>query len=153
MSVLYSDDRKLDDQFFPGTPNVDTTANLPLQMELEFARSTLHKAVHAILANQSSRETCIEFLADVLRHNSSRTKMQVDRRQTCSDGPMINYLSVFQLLSLKVKLDKIDPYFPFHPQSVVDLQNDTRIKSDTKELEDWIANLRKLHNKMCCLKF
>lgn len=58
---------------------------------------------------------------------------------------MLNYLSVFQLLSLKVKLDKIDPYYPFHPDSDVDLKNDTRIKSDTKQLEDWIKNLRKFY--------
>lgn len=56
---------------------------------------------------------------------------------------MLNYLSVFQLLALKVRLDKIDPYYPFHPESFVDLKNDTRIKSDTKQLDDWVANLRK----------
>lgn len=69
--------------------------------------------------------------------------MQSDRREICSDGPMLNFLSVLQLLSYKVKLDKIDPYYPFHPNSLVELKNDTRIKGDTKELEDWIASLGK----------
>ncbi|ODN01348.1 Ubiquitin conjugation factor E4 B [Orchesella cincta] len=141
VSVLYDDDRKLAEQYFPGTLNVDTSSNNALQKELEFTRGTLHKTVHGILANQSSRESCIKFLAEVLRLNSNRTKIQNDRRGTCSDGPMLNYLSVFQLLSLKVKLDKIDPYYPFHPQSLMDLKNDTRIKCDTKELEQWTANL------------
>jgi ubiquitin conjugation factor E4 B len=69
--------------------------------------------------------------------------MQSDRREICSDGPMLNYLSVLQLLSFKIKLDKIDPHYPYHPKSLVDLKNDTRIKSDTKELEEWVANLSK----------
>jgi len=67
--------------------------------------------------------------------------MQSDRRETCSDGPMLNYLSVLQMLSFKVKQDKIDPYYPYHPQALVDLKNDTRIKGDTKELDDWVLSL------------
>lgn len=38
VSVLYDDDRRLAQQFFPGTPDVDTSANIPLQRELEFTR-------------------------------------------------------------------------------------------------------------------
>ncbi len=110
---------------------------------LIYFQSTLHSAVHGILVNQSSREKCLQFLAEVFRLNSNRTKIQNDRRGTCSDGPMLNYLSVFQFLALKVKLSMIDPYYPFHPESLVDLKNDTRIKSDTKQLDDWVANLRK----------
>ena len=67
--------------------------------------------------------------------------MQSDRRENCSDGPMLNYLSIMQLLSFKVKLDKIDPYYPFSPKSILDLKNDTRIKCSSQELEDWIEEL------------
>jgi ubiquitin conjugation factor E4 B len=67
--------------------------------------------------------------------------MQSDRREICSDGPMLNYLSVLQHLSFKVKLDKIDPYYPFHPKSLIDLKNDTRIKGDSNELEEWMSGL------------
>lgn len=100
--------------------------------------------MHSILSNQGSRDASIRYLAEVLRRNSGRTKMQSDRREICSDGPMLNYLSVLQLLSLKVKLEKIDPYYPFHPNSLVELKNDTRIKGDTRELEEWVLGLSKL---------
>lgn len=83
----------------------------------------------------------MNYFAEVLKRNAGRTKIQSDRRELCSDGPMLNVLSVLQHLSFKVKLDKIDSFYPFHPQSLVDLKNDTRIKGDTKELDDWVASL------------
>jgi ubiquitin conjugation factor E4 B len=108
-----------------------------------YSQTLLHKVVHGILSNVASREKCIQFLAEVLRRNSGRTKIQGDRRENTSDGPMLNYLSVCQLLSLKVRLDKIDSYYPFHPNSVVDLKSDTRINSSSAELEEWVQSLGK----------
>ena len=106
-----------------------------------FLQSTMHKVMHAILSNQSTRERCIKYLSEILSRNTSRTKMQSDRRENITDGPMINYLSVFQFLSFKVKLDKIDPYYPFSPNCLLDLNNDTRIKSTSKDVEEWIEKL------------
>ncbi|CAG7818972.1 unnamed protein product [Allacma fusca] len=142
VSIICEDDIKLAEQFFAEGASSEGLVCKPLQNELEYVRSTMHKVVHSILSNQSTREKCIKFLSEVLNRNSSRTKIQSDRRENITDGPMLNYLSVFQLLSFKVKLTKIDPYYPFSPNCLVDLKNDTRIKSSNKELEIWVSSLQ-----------
>ena len=37
-----------------------------------------------------------------------------------------------------MKLSKIDPYYLHHPQSRMDLSEETRLKMDAQELQEWI---------------
>jgi len=74
--------------------------------------------------------------------------MQTDRRENTTDGPMLNYVAVFQVLCLKVTMDKVDPFYPFHPKSHLDLKNDTRINSASQELEAWVGSLSKFNSKL-----
>lgn len=130
----------------------------------------MHKIFHDILVNGCSRESMLEYIATVLRHNEKRTQMQSDDRALAGDGFMLNLLSILQMLAVKVnickkldffptlvqifgflllkllfqvKMDKIDPLYPFHPNSMVDVKDETRLKLTSQEASDWIEDLSK----------
>lgn len=54
---------------------------------------------------------------------------------------MLNLLSVLQMLSVKVKLDKVDFLYPFHENSMIDIKNDTRLRFTSQEATDWVEEL------------
>lgn len=58
---------------------------------------------------------------------------------------MLNFLWVLQQLSMKIKLETVDPYYIFHPRCrlVVSLE-ETRLKATMEELKNWLSELRKL---------
>lgn len=58
---------------------------------------------------------------------------------------MLNFLWVLQQLSMKIKLETVDPYYIFHPRCrlVVSLE-ETRVKATMEELKSWLTELRKL---------
>lgn len=85
----------------------------------------------------------LNFLAVLLKHNEKRAQIQVQERNVAGDGFMLNFLSIMQMLAVKVKLDKIDSYYPFHPSSVIDIKNDTRLKFTSQEVTDWLEEFSK----------
>jgi ubiquitin conjugation factor E4 B len=44
-------------------------------------------------------------------------------------------------LVFQVKLDKVDVFYPFHPSSLVDIKNDTRLKFTSQETTAWLDDL------------
>jgi ubiquitin conjugation factor E4 B len=44
-------------------------------------------------------------------------------------------------LVFQVKLDKVDVFYPFHPSSLVDIKNDTRLKFTSQEAAAWLDDL------------
>lgn len=58
---------------------------------------------------------------------------------------MLSFLWVLQQLSMKIKLETVDPYYIFHPRCrlVVSLE-ETRLKATMEELKSWLTDLRKL---------
>ena len=46
-------------------------------------------------------------------------------------------------LVFQVKLDKVDVFYPFHPCSLVDIKNDTRLKFTSQEAAAWLDDLSK----------
>uniref|UniRef100_A0A0V0G5H1 Ubiquitin conjugation factor E4 B n=1 Tax=Triatoma dimidiata TaxID=72491 RepID=A0A0V0G5H1_TRIDM len=143
VSVFTEEDPKVGDRFFSGNSSSDKTLYATLQVELENSRVLMHKIFHDILVNGSSREAILEYIAGVLRHNEKRTQMQSDDRALAGDGFMLNLLSILQMLAVKVKMDKIDPLYPFHPGSMVDVKDETRLKLTSQEAADWIEDLNK----------
>uniref|UniRef100_A0A069DY57 Ubiquitin conjugation factor E4 B n=1 Tax=Panstrongylus megistus TaxID=65343 RepID=A0A069DY57_9HEMI len=143
VSVFTEEDPKVGDRFFSGNSSSDKTLYATLQVELENSRVLMHKIFHDILVNGSSREAILEYIAGVLRHNEKRTQMQSDDRALAGDGFMLNLLSILQMLAVKVKMDKIDPLYPFHPCSMVDVKDETRLKLTSQEAADWIEDLNK----------
>ena len=116
--------------------------NQSLQHQLEYLRKDLmHPLFHSLLVNSSSRDPTLKFIAEVLRRNEKRAQLQMNERQLAGDGFMINLLSVLQLLSVKIKRDKIDPYYLFHPETLIPLKDETRLKFTNADAEKWLKDL------------
>lgn len=145
VSVFAEEHPKVAEKFFSGNPLADKSVNLTLQQELESTRTSLHKMFHAILANSNCRDATLAYLAALLRHNEKRAQIQTEEFSLAGDGFMLNLLSVLQMLSVKIKLDTVDPLYPFHPSSFVEIKNDTRLKLTSQEVADWQKHLEKTH--------
>jgi ubiquitin conjugation factor E4 B len=122
------------EKFFSGNTSTDKSMILTLQKELESIRISLHKILHAILASNTCREATLGYLAALLRHNEKRTQIQTEEFSLAGDGFTLNVLSVLQMLSVKIKLDTIDPLYPFHPAALIDIKNETRLKLTSQEV-------------------
>lgn len=58
-------------------------------------------------------------------------------------GFMLNLLSVFQLLSKRIDIEKVDKHYLFHPSSRLSLSNDeSRIKFTLTDLEKYLGELK-----------
>lgn len=134
------------EKFFSGNSSNDKSMVSTLQKELESIRFSLHKIFHAILTNSSCRDTLLSYIAALLKHNEKRTQIQTEEYSLAGDGFMLNLLSVLQLLSVKIKIDTIDPMYPFHPTSLIDLKNETRLKLDSQQVAEWLEELSSSHN-------
>lgn len=145
VSVFAEDQPKVAEKFFSGNPSSDKSINLTLQQELESARTSLHKMLHAILATSTCREATLAYLAALLCHNEKRAQIQTEEFTLAGDGFMLNLLSVLQMLSVRIKLDTVDSLYPFHPSSVLEIKNETRLKLSSQEVADWLQELEKTH--------
>lgn len=141
VSVFAEDEPKVAEKFFSGNATSDKILNHTLQQELENSRVLLYKIFHDILANTGSRDAMLEYIARLLVLNEKRSQLQVEERSLAGDGFMLNLLSVLQMLSVRVKLDKVDFLYPFHPSSIVDIKNDTRLRFASQETSEWLEEL------------
>ncbi|KRT81780.1 hypothetical protein AMK59_5523 [Oryctes borbonicus] len=145
VSVFAEDEPKVAEKFFSGNSTSDKSLNQTLQQELENSRNVLHKVFHNILANSSSRDLMLKYMSVLLKNNEKRAQLQMEERVLAGDGFMLNVLSVLQMLAFKVKLDKVDFLYPFHPSSLVDIKSDTRLRYTSQETNDWLMELSKAH--------
>ncbi|KAF7278364.1 hypothetical protein GWI33_008496 [Rhynchophorus ferrugineus] len=143
ISVFAEDEPKVAEKLFSGNSVNDSTLKHPLQLELENIRNTLHRIFHNILANQDSRDSCLKYLAQILRHNEKRAQLAMEERLLAGDGFMLNLLSVLQNLSLKIKFNKMDLMYPFHSEAMIQIGNDTRLKFSSQEVADWLEEFGK----------
>lgn len=57
---------------------------------------------------------------------------------------MLNFLWVLQQLSMKIKLETVDPYYIFHPRCRLAVSHEeTRLKATMEELKSWLTELRR----------
>ncbi|CAH0393834.1 unnamed protein product [Bemisia tabaci] len=143
VSIFAEDDPSVADKFFSNNSVTDRTLNFGLQRELDSTRTLLHKIFHNMLVNPASREPLLKYISALLLNNEKRSQIHVEKRAVASDGFMLNLLSIMQALAIKVKLDKIDPYYPFQESSLVSIKNDTRLKLTSQEVADWVESLDK----------
>ena len=54
---------------------------------------------------------------------------------------MLNFLSVLQRLSVKIKLDKVNPYYPNHPRCCLKVKDDSRLHATSNVVTEWIDEL------------
>ncbi|XP_049949366.1 ubiquitin conjugation factor E4 B [Schistocerca serialis cubense] len=143
VSVFAEDEPKVAEKFFSGNTAADKSLNHTLQIELENTRVILHKVFHDILVNNSSREPTLSYISTLLRTNEKRAQIHADERMLAGDGFMLNLLSVLQMLALKIKMDKVDVFYPFHPSSLIDVKNETRLKFTSQEATSWLDDLNR----------
>lgn len=134
------------DKFFGNSKltNENTKLNSnALQHQLENVRKDLlYPTFHSLLVNPSSRDNTLKYISEALRRNKDRAQLQSDDRLVSGDGFMMNLLTVLQLLSVKIKREKIEPLYQFHPQSLILLKKDeSRIKFTSIEAENWLSEL------------
>uniref|UniRef100_A0A674CMD5 Ubiquitin conjugation factor E4 B n=1 Tax=Salmo trutta TaxID=8032 RepID=A0A674CMD5_SALTR len=144
LSVFAEDDSKVGDKYFSG-PAITTentrVVSQSLQHYLESARGEMFKILHNVLLNGETREVALNYMAALVNRNVKKAQMQTDDKLVSTDGFMINFLSVLQQLSMKIKLETVDPYYIFHPHCRLHVSpEETRLKATMEELKTWLDN-------------
>uniref|UniRef100_A0A8R1TIZ3 RING-type E3 ubiquitin transferase n=2 Tax=Onchocerca TaxID=6281 RepID=A0A8R1TIZ3_ONCVO len=103
------------------------------QNDLTLVRRHLHQILHQLLANTSSRNRTLDFIARVLSVNIKRRQMNPDHSKLSSDGFMLNFFDVMLSLAEKVTFDKVNIYYMFHPKCRIDFSDETRLKLDLEQ--------------------
>ncbi|KAG7477544.1 hypothetical protein MATL_G00070780 [Megalops atlanticus] len=145
LSVFAEDDTKVGDKYFSGpaiTLENTRVVSQSLQHYLESARGDLFKILHNILLNGETREAALNYMAALVNRNVKKAQMQTDDKLVSTDGFMLNFLWVLQQLSMKIKLETVDPFYIFHPKCRLSVSNEeTRLKATMEELKGWLAEL------------
>ncbi|XP_038578745.1 ubiquitin conjugation factor E4 B isoform X2 [Micropterus salmoides] len=157
LSVFAEDDTRVGDKYFSGpaiTMENTRVVSQSLQHYLESARGDLFKVLHNILLNGETRESALNYMAALVNYNVKKAQMQTDDKLVSADGFMLNFLWVLQQLSMKIKLETVDPYYIFHPRCrlVVSLE-ETRLKATMEELKSWLTELHEDPTKFSEPKF
>ncbi|XP_069545101.1 ubiquitin conjugation factor E4 B isoform X2 [Brachyistius frenatus] len=157
LSVFAEDDTKVGDKYFSGpaiTMENTRVVSQSLQHYLESARGDLFKVLHNILLNGETRDLALNYMAALVNYNVKKAQMQTDDKLVSTDGFMLNFLWVLQQLSMKIKLETVDPYYIFHPRCrlVVSLE-ETRLKATMEELKSWLSELHEDPTKFSEPKF
>jgi len=111
------------------------------QKELDFLRSQLHAVMKSIIANSSTREKGLEYIATMLNMNMKRQQLQANERLNAGDGLMLNLLSVMQLLSTKIKMEKVDSNYIHLDKCRFDVSEDARLKKNIQEAKEYCQEL------------
>lgn len=148
VSVFAEDDPRVAEKFFSGHSSsaaADKSFAHALQQELDGVRSCLHRVVHDMLANPASRDSMLSYLSTLLKQNEKRTQIQSEEATLAGDGFMLNLLSVLQMLSVKIKMDRVNYLYPFHPSGFIDVTGDTKLRFTSSETQEWLTELAKTH--------
>lgn len=133
------------DRFYDEDNTIDSTTQLDLQSKLDYVRTLLHKLFYIFILNKDTRDTVLKYIAELLKQNAKRTQYNADERSLAQDGFMLNLMAVLQQLSFKVKLEKIDPLYPFHPQSLVNIDDDTKLRFESA---DFVKHIEKMKDQV-----
>ncbi|XP_056895728.1 ubiquitin conjugation factor E4 B isoform X1 [Takifugu flavidus] len=157
LSVFAEDDIKVGEKYFSGPAiTIENTRVVSQSMQhyLESARGDLFKMLHNILLNGETRESALNYMAALVNYNVKKAQMQTDDKLVSTDGFMLNFLWVLQQLSMKIKLETVDPYYIFHPRCrLVVSPEETRLKATMEELKSWLTELNEDPRKFSEPKF
>ncbi|KAG6523946.1 probable ubiquitin conjugation factor E4 isoform X1 [Zingiber officinale] len=98
-----------------------------------------------LLKNIDTRERVLEYLAEVIKKNSARSRMQVDPLSSASSGMFVNLSSVMIRLcepfldGAVTKRDKINPKYLFH-NTRLDFTQLTALCASSEEVSAWLEN-------------
>ncbi|XP_051961213.1 ubiquitin conjugation factor E4 B isoform X2 [Xyrauchen texanus] len=157
LSVFAEDDTKVGDKHFSGpaiTMENTRVVSQSLQHYLESARGDLFKILHNILLNGETRESALSYMAALVNRNVKKAQMQTDDKLVSTDGFMMNFLWVLQQLSMKIKLETVDPLYIFHPKCRLNVTpEETRLNATMEELKSWLAELQEEPSRFSEPKF
>ncbi|XP_052821362.1 ubiquitin conjugation factor E4 B-like [Mya arenaria] len=145
LGVFAEDNTKVVEKHFSGhqlTPDNVRLVHQSLQHRMQYLREELYKILHAVLVNAETREAAMTYIATSLERNGKKSQIVVNNKHVAGDGFMLNLLSVLQKLAMKVTLDKVDPYYMFHPQCRVKLRSEARLKLSSQEADAYTDKLR-----------
>uniref|UniRef100_A0A182JTH8 Ubiquitin conjugation factor E4 B n=1 Tax=Anopheles christyi TaxID=43041 RepID=A0A182JTH8_9DIPT len=141
LSVMLDENPKFASHHF--SDNVcDRTLASSFHSILNNTRKVLHSIFLVLLSNQYSRYEMLNYIAAILKSNAKRIQYNADERFLAKDGFMLNFMSVLQLLSVKINLSRIDPLYPHHPESLVEIEEETKLKFSSQEYADWLMTLK-----------
>lgn len=103
-------------------------------------RNQLHTIFHNLLKNVDSRNNVLSYFSQILGNNDKRTQFQSDEKKLARDGFMLNLMTVLQKLSVKIKLERVDPKYPFRTDSLVSIEKDTKLRFDENEFKNWVSS-------------
>jgi len=144
LSAFADDDPKVVAKYFSNpemaAPEVKM-ANDSLRHGLHCIRTRLFEVFHNLVLNVPSRDAALGFVGAFIQHNGRRSHLQVDENLVSSDGMAFNLLSVLQQLAVKVKVDKIDVLYIYHPKCRLNVSDDTRLNCTLDKVGSWLASL------------
>jgi len=145
LSVFAEDDFKIVEAFYSRpklTQDEVRGINQNLQFQLTLARNDMHAVLHQIILNSGSRDQALNFFAEVLKRNEKRAQLQYIEKDVATDGFMLNLLCVMQKLSMRVKPEKVDLMYPYHPKGRIKMRRqDSRLKTMSSEAESWVSSI------------
>ncbi|XP_017071788.2 ubiquitin conjugation factor E4 B [Drosophila eugracilis] len=118
---------------------LEDAASSRLRWELHSMRTHMYVVFHSLCVNASSRPKTLEYIAKILRHNDRRVQFASDEKLLARDGFVINLMSVLQQLSVKIKLDRIEPNFHYYKNSLINIEQDTKIRYNEEEYRTFLA--------------
>uniref|UniRef100_A0A6M2F2J5 RING-type E3 ubiquitin transferase n=1 Tax=Populus davidiana TaxID=266767 RepID=A0A6M2F2J5_9ROSI len=108
----------------------------------------LAEVLLALLKNGDTRESVLQYLAEVINRNATRAHIQVDPLSCASSGMFVNLSAVMLRLSEPFldanlsKKDKIDPNYVFH-NNRLDIRGLTALHASSEEITEWLNTPRK----------
>ena len=146
VSVFAEENPKLIDD---ADEDLKDNLGIAMQSQLEHMRCELHAISHNLLKNVESRNGLLMFFSNILKSNKKRTQFHSDEKKLARDGFMLNVMTILQKLSVKIKLERVDARYPFHFESLVSIEDDTKLRYDDTEFKDWLATDRKFPSRCC----
>ncbi|XP_065369724.1 ubiquitin conjugation factor E4 B [Calliphora vicina] len=101
-------------------------------------RGLMHSVFLSLLVNVNTRPKTLEYISHILRHNERRVQFASDEKLLARDGFAINLMCVLQQLSVKIKLDRIDLYYPFYKNSLIFIEQDTKLRFTDEEYRKFL---------------
>ncbi|XP_072992148.1 probable ubiquitin conjugation factor E4 [Typha latifolia] len=98
-----------------------------------------------LLKNVDTREKVLEYIAEVIKKNAARSRIQVDPLSSASSGMFVNLSAVMLQLcepfldATSSKRDKIDPKYLFH-NNRLDFRQLTAMNASSEEVSAFIDN-------------
>ncbi|KAI5558920.1 hypothetical protein POPTR_017G089600v4 [Populus trichocarpa] len=108
----------------------------------------LSEVLLALLKNSDTRESVLQYLAEVINRNATRAHIQVDPLSCASSGMFVNLSAVMLRLSEPFldanlsKKDKIDPNYVFQ-NNRLDIRGLTALHASSEEITEWLNTPRK----------